>query len=167
MPKQTKKHNSAPVLNLPPEEEIEKNYKDALIIVQEKKEINASSLSNILNIGYAQADYVMALLEERGVVGPIEGWEQGKRFRRLVTEQIGIESDLNTTNIVKKEQCANYTFLYSAAVIVPLLSYTVGLVLNYWNFNTEVTPEVGAISWAFFFIFLILVAKLKDKGYIN
>ena len=75
-------------MNTLPDEETEKNYKDALGIVQEKREINALSLAKTLNIGYAQADYIMALLEVRGIVGPIEGGEQGKRIRKSLSRNI-------------------------------------------------------------------------------
>lgn len=62
----------------------------------------------------------------------------------------------------KNTPCANYTALYSLAVIMPTLAYLFG-----WIFDTEIKPEIAAGAWFLFFLLLIFAAKLKDKGYIN
>lgn len=62
----------------------------------------------------------------------------------------------------KNTPCANYTALYSLAIIVPILAYLLGQI-----FDTEIKPEITAVSVFLVFLFLIFAAKLKDKGYIN
>jgi len=48
-------------------------YENAVVVIKETGKASASLLQRRLSIGYARAARILDILEERGMIGPVDG----------------------------------------------------------------------------------------------